>query len=123
MQLIAILTRLIYQPKMVQRTVTVLTKNTKLVARRQESRLTLHKLQILLFLCLAGLTKCQKMRHTALAWTGQPPPGRFVPQCDKTGRYEPVQCQGSYCWCVDENGREIPRTHIKGKTDCGVPGT
>ena len=74
--------------------------------------------------CLAGLTKCQKMRHAALAWTGQPPPGRYVPQCDVNGRFHAVQCQDStgYCWCVDTDGKEIPRTHVKGKPSCSVPG-
>jgi len=35
--------------------------------------------------------------------------GAFVPQCDDTGQYEPLQCHGStgYCWCVDTAGARI----------------
>jgi len=37
--------------------------------------------------------------------------GPFVPQCDRTGQYEPLQCHGStgYCWCVDTAGDRISR--------------
>ena len=38
--------------------------------------------------------------------------GEFVPQCEEDGSYSPMQCWAStgYCWCVDENGEEIPDT-------------
>ena len=38
--------------------------------------------------------------------------GEFVPQCEEDGSYSPMQCWAStgYCWCVDENGEEIPGT-------------
>ena len=40
--------------------------------------------------------------------------GEFVPQCEEDGSYSPVQCWSStgYCWCVDENGIEIPGTSL-----------
>ncbi len=36
--------------------------------------------------------------------------GEFIPQCEDDGSYSPMQCWPStgYCWCVDENGVEIP---------------
>lgn len=39
----------------------------------------------------------------------------YVPQCTEDGSFEPKQCDGSigYCWCVDENGKEIPGTRTK----------
>ena len=38
--------------------------------------------------------------------------GEFIPQCEDDGSYSPLQCWSStgYCWCVDENGIEIPGT-------------
>ncbi|XP_077127845.1 thyroglobulin [Ranitomeya variabilis] len=41
--------------------------------------------------------------------------GVFVPTCTKDGRYEEVQCVGSECWCVDEQGQEIQETRTKGQ--------
>jgi len=40
--------------------------------------------------------------------------GEYVPQCEEDGSYSPMQCWSStgYCWCVDENGEEIPGTSL-----------
>jgi len=40
--------------------------------------------------------------------------GEFIPQCEDDGSYSPMQCWGStgYCWCVDDNGVEIPGTSL-----------
>lgn len=27
--------------------------------------------------------------------------------CSKNGNYEPIQCTGSVCYCVDENGKQV----------------
>jgi len=36
--------------------------------------------------------------------------GEYIPQCEDDGSYSLLQCWSStgYCWCVDENGVEIP---------------
>ena len=36
--------------------------------------------------------------------------GCYIPQCTTNCEWEPMQCWSStgYCWCVDENGVEIP---------------
>lgn len=36
-------------------------------------------------------------------------PGAFVPKCDNTGNFSPVQCHGSVgtCWCADSSGKEV----------------
>ncbi|KAG8441600.1 hypothetical protein GDO86_010691, partial [Hymenochirus boettgeri] len=39
----------------------------------------------------------------------------FIPICTKDGKYESIQCSKIECWCVDDQGREIPRTRIQGK--------
>lgn len=46
--------------------------------------------------------------------------GIFTPQCDENGDYLPVQCSDTngYCWCVDENGAEIPGTKKQGQVNC-----
>ena len=40
--------------------------------------------------------------------------GEYIPQCEEDGSYSPLQCWGStgYCWCVDEDGNEIPGTSL-----------
>ena len=40
--------------------------------------------------------------------------GEFIPQCEEDGSYSPMQCWSStgYCWCVDENGIEIPGSSL-----------
>ena len=40
--------------------------------------------------------------------------GEYIPQCEEDGSYSSIQCWWStgYCWCVDENGAEIPGTSL-----------
>jgi len=40
--------------------------------------------------------------------------GEFIPQCEDDGSYSLMQCWSStgYCWCVDEDGVEIPGTAL-----------
>ncbi|KAM5170893.1 HLA class II histocompatibility antigen gamma chain isoform 2-T2 [Mantella aurantiaca] len=47
-------------------------------------------------------------------------PGAYVPQCDEDGDYTPKQCWRStgFCWCVYNNGTEIPGTRSRAKIDC-----
>ena len=73
-----------------------------------------------LLLHKAGLKPCQKERLASLAWSGSASPGRFVAQCKNDGEFKPVQCtpSGDFCWCVDENGKPIPRTRSTGKIFC-----
>ena len=37
-------------------------------------------------------------------------PGRFVPRCKADGSYDPTQCVGSVCLCVDSRGIAVPGT-------------
>ncbi|XP_028389694.1 thyroglobulin [Phyllostomus discolor] len=39
-----------------------------------------------------------------------PWPGPYVPQCDASGGWEPVQCHPGtgHCWCVDGTGQYVP---------------
>jgi len=48
--------------------------------------------------------------------------GRSLPKCEPDGGYEEVQCAETYgvCWCVDKDGREIPRTRQSGKPNCTI---
>lgn len=63
-------------------------------------------------------TRCETHRESLLAVTEygprgpRPPVGQYIPMCDESGVYEPMQCHGStgYCWCVDQNGQEISGT-------------
>ncbi|XP_028839829.1 CD74 molecule, major histocompatibility complex, class II invariant chain b [Denticeps clupeoides] len=54
------------------------------------------------------LTQCQK-ENLGLSDTRLP---SFKPQCDSQGNYMPKQCWGAVdvCWCVDDQGVEIPST-------------
>lgn len=53
---------------------------------------------------------------------GKPEPQQYLPQCELDGQFIPVQCYGetTYCWCVDQDGREVPgtRSHDAVKPAC-----
>ncbi|KAJ6663125.1 hypothetical protein lerEdw1_010718 [Lerista edwardsae] len=38
----------------------------------------------------------------------------FVPSCTKDGRYQEMQCYAGDCWCVDQRGKEIPGSRVRG---------
>ncbi len=68
-------------------------------------------------------TVCERWRASLLQqYGGQPDSQHYLPQCDSAGEFNPVQCYGdsSYCWCVDQNGREVPgtRSHDAVKPAC-----
>ena len=71
----------------------------------------------------AHLTACQRAAAEAReseAVDGLPVRGIYVPQCDATGNYVPLQRHAStgHRWCVDEHGREITGTNTPpGKPD------
>ncbi|KAF5901726.1 nidogen-2 isoform X1, partial [Clarias magur] len=53
---------------------------------------------------------CERWRASLMEhYGGRPGPEHFLPQCDASGEFTPVQCYGesSYCWCVDKDGREV----------------
>uniref|UniRef100_UPI00398F2778 uncharacterized protein nid2a isoform X2 n=1 Tax=Pristiophorus japonicus TaxID=55135 RepID=UPI00398F2778 len=77
-------------------------------------------------------TACEQHRErlqTELSLRGsQPPIGMHVPECDEEGNFRPMQCHSStgHCWCVYENGQEIPGTRTPPGTSqprCGLPET
>lgn len=95
--------------------------------------LSLSSLKILMLICrvsficsqfLAGLQQCQKERQQSLGWSRKSLPGVFVPECDTEGEYKSTQCHeaSEYCWCVDAQGNEIPRTRSRGRTVCRPSG-
>ncbi|XP_061571402.1 nidogen-2 [Cololabis saira] len=56
---------------------------------------------------------CEQWRATLIEhYGGEPGPQQYLPQCEPDGHFSPVQCYGEtpYCWCVDQDGREIPGT-------------
>ncbi|XP_060789628.1 nidogen-2 isoform X2 [Neoarius graeffei] len=58
-------------------------------------------------------TVCERWRASLMEhYGGRPGPEHFLPQCDASGEFTPVQCYGktSYCWCVDKNGQEVAGT-------------
>uniref|UniRef100_A0A663LQR9 Nidogen 2 n=1 Tax=Athene cunicularia TaxID=194338 RepID=A0A663LQR9_ATHCN len=58
-------------------------------------------------------TMCERWRQSLLEhYGGSPRHDQYVPQCEAGGAFTPLQCHGDsgYCWCVDENGREIQGT-------------
>ncbi|KAF4102024.1 hypothetical protein G5714_016824 [Onychostoma macrolepis] len=68
-------------------------------------------------------TVCERWRASLLQqYGGQPDSHHYLPQCDSAGEFNPVQCYGdsSYCWCVDQTGREVPgtRSHDAVKPAC-----
>ncbi|XP_068447054.1 nidogen-2 [Clinocottus analis] len=66
---------------------------------------------------------CERWRASLIEhYGGKPEPQQYVPQCESDGQFSPVQCYGetTYCWCVDEDGREVPgtRSHDVVKPAC-----
>lgn len=64
------------------------------------------------------LTPCQLEQINATGLIGE-----FIPQCEDDGSYTLTQCWSStgYCWCVNEDGIEIPGTSSPswlGMPDC-----
>uniref|UniRef100_A0A8C4NB86 Nidogen 2 n=1 Tax=Eptatretus burgeri TaxID=7764 RepID=A0A8C4NB86_EPTBU len=61
-------------------------------------------------------SKCEQWRDSMLAASSQhgsrPSPSFYLPQCETDGTFSPVQCHSDagYCWCVNEDGSEIPGT-------------
>ncbi|XP_074482615.1 nidogen-2 isoform X2 [Sebastes fasciatus] len=56
---------------------------------------------------------CERWRASLIEhYGGTPEPQQYVPQCEEDGLFSPVQCYGetTYCWCVDQDGREVPGT-------------
>ena len=64
---------------------------------------------LFLFSAARPLTKCEKERQKAQQ---DPAVGTYIPQCTADGSFAPMQVSGStgYCWCVDNDGNEIPGT-------------
>ena len=58
------------------------------------------------------LTRCQLMQLLFVSVPGD----FFVPECKADGRFEEVQCwkTKNYCFCVNDNGTEIPGTRLYG---------
>ncbi|KAM9829004.1 nidogen-2 [Syngnathus typhle] len=56
---------------------------------------------------------CERWRSSLMEhYRGKPEPQQYLPQCEPDGQFSPVQCYGetTYCWCVDQDGREVPGT-------------
>lgn len=72
----------------------------------------------------AGLTPCLAERINAEGYTGSTLPGRYSPDCDRGGNYKPLQCHiaSAVCWCVDNQGQEIPGTRGRRRKQCPIPG-
>ncbi|XP_027866979.1 nidogen-2 isoform X4 [Xiphophorus couchianus] len=66
---------------------------------------------------------CERWRASLIEhYGGNPDPQQYLPQCEPDGEFSPVQCYGesTYCWCVDQEGREIDgtRSHDAVKPAC-----
>ncbi|XP_055083265.1 nidogen-2 isoform X2 [Periophthalmus magnuspinnatus] len=66
---------------------------------------------------------CERWRASLIQhYGGKPEPQQYLPQCEPDGHFSPVQCYGetTYCWCVDQDGREVPgtRSHDVVKPAC-----
>ncbi|XP_062270701.1 nidogen-2 [Scomber scombrus] len=66
---------------------------------------------------------CERWRASLIEhYGGKPEPQQYLPQCEQDGQFSPVQCysESTYCWCVDQDGREVPgtRSHDVVKPAC-----
>ncbi|NXM74747.1 THYG protein, partial [Serilophus lunatus] len=55
-------------------------------------------------------TDCEKQRRNLQNVKQNLPAGSdlFIPSCTKDGNFQPLQCYGTNCFCVDLNGKTIP---------------
>ena len=64
-------------------------------------------------------TLCERKRQEAYKQAniidGRHAVGVYIPQCNEDGEFSEAQCHGStgYCWCVDKEGKELPRTSFR----------
>ncbi|XP_054619388.1 nidogen-2 [Dunckerocampus dactyliophorus] len=59
---------------------------------------------------------CERWRTSLMEhYGGKPEPQQYLPQCEPEGQFSSVQCYGetTYCWCVDQDGREVPGTRSR----------
>uniref|UniRef100_A0A8D1SCZ8 Nidogen 2 n=1 Tax=Sus scrofa TaxID=9823 RepID=A0A8D1SCZ8_PIG len=70
-------------------------------------------------------TVCERWRESLLEhYGGTPRDDQYVPQCDDLGHFTPLQCHGKsdFCWCVDQDGREVQGTRSQpGTTPACIP--
>ncbi len=64
-----------------------------------------------------GGSKCLEERQQALETARQPSSGVYIPKCKGDGTYAEVQCHKAtnYCWCVNQEGKPIPGSSVRGK--------
>lgn len=67
---------------------------------------------------LPSLSKCLRERNQAMQHALSKDLimlGVFVPKCEPDGSFAQVQCLNTsrYCWCVDNNGKEIQGTRVR----------
>ena len=71
---------------------------------------------------MSSLTTCQQ-RY--IDYAKNPLPGKMIPRCKADGTFEPLQCQGLDCFCVNNEGNQIKGTSLPvrlGKPKCGISG-
>lgn len=74
------------------------------------------------FVHSSAFTKCERQRADNSANAA---PGAFIPRCKANGNFEPAQCLGSVCYCVNINGIRILGTKVnigQGRPKCQDPG-
>jgi len=64
---------------------------------------------VILFHTGPNPTECQKAYLEALR---SYLPDRFIPSCTRSGKFDPIQVEGSDAFCVDSKGRETPGTRV-----------
>ena len=67
------------------------------------------------------MTVCQRFNNGADQFVVPQRPGS---KCKANGDYEEIQCDSNSkeCWCVDQNGYEVPGTRTSGSLSCPVIG-
>lgn len=69
---------------------------------------------------LVNRAPCSRARKLALGVLTVASVGVYVPECNRDGSFNQIQCHQAtgYCWCVDEKGIEMPRTRTRGTPKC-----
>ncbi|XP_026734373.1 neurogenic locus notch homolog protein 1-like isoform X1 [Trichoplusia ni] len=67
------------------------------------------------------LSPCERLREKNEAASEKYGKGTFIPKCDATGAWEPVQCMShiDVCWCVSARGEPLKGSLVRGaKPSC-----
>ena len=61
-----------------------------------------------MFTIIKAKSSCRRQRRNAIFnMVTEKDYAVYIPQCSSAGDFKEIQCHGSMCWCIDENGQHV----------------